>query len=197
MLEQVFFPALAHIVDSLHPHSRSTTPLQTSRQYRIFIISHEPISHNGSTRELRPEASACACHCPSKCLAKRHRLLRYEPDRSTSVPGLLRPTRYVAIRALHVAPPFLSLTDSIIQVSGQPGQAVSSLTAANTEPTSGETTATSNSPEKKPPKSLGRHLVPLPLLLRTQRSERNTPAPTPLLDNCSIARIQHNNNTQG
>ncbi|KAH8633859.1 hypothetical protein IG631_12495 [Alternaria alternata] len=57
--------------------------------------------------------------------------------------------------------------------------------AANTERTSGETTATSNSPEKKPPRSLGRHSVPL-LLLRTQRSEHNSPALIPLPDRSSI-----------
>jgi hypothetical protein len=41
------------------------------------------------------------------------RLLRYEPDRSTSVSGLLGPKGYVATRALHDAPPFLSLTDPV------------------------------------------------------------------------------------
>jgi hypothetical protein len=79
MLEQVFFSAFAHTVDHPNPHSQGTTPLQTSRQHRIFTVSHEPVSQNGSTGELRPEASA---------------LLRHEPDRPTSVPGLLRPTRY-------------------------------------------------------------------------------------------------------
>jgi hypothetical protein len=186
MLEQVLLSALAHIVDPPNPHSQGTTPLQTSRQHRIFILSPKPFSHNGSTRELRPEATACADHCPRGGPAKRHRLLRHESDRPTSVPGLLRPTRYVAIRTLHAAPRFLSLTDTCAQVSGQPGQAVSLYTAANTELTSGEITATSNNPEKRPPKSLGRHSTPLLLLLRTQRLNHNIPAPTQLLDNCSV-----------
>jgi len=43
-------------------------------------------------------------HCSRKSPAERHRLLRHEPDRPTSIPRLLGPARFVATHTSFVLP---------------------------------------------------------------------------------------------
>lgn len=130
--------------------------------------------------------------------AKPPRLLCYQPDCPTSVPGLLRPTRFVAHSYTLYAKDSrrLALADTLfLQAYARRGQAVSLSMAGNTELPCGETTATSNNHEKKPLKSPGRPSSPLPQ--PTTRIKHNITVPTRRLDSSSIlSPILHTQSTQ-